>query len=407
MLELSQAGVLFLDREHKLMGEASAAAPELLGHTCGAGTAFVQVIADLVDVTVRRETVAYLESMWQAEAFGGGRRHAESAGSACIPARATWRIRFSRLVVDGRVHHIIVSIERISAPRIVPHTIEVPALDEDTFAKRLAGETGTRPALNVARSTPPRAREPGSRSVQPPAVVHRAATDPCASPPSPCRATRTDLPPMRPAVRLGPLDVTATRLPSARPTWRRSGDSRPAATAQLEARCLREDSDAPALAAPIDRAGCVRARSARHASSRRRDHLATTITSPDAMSEAAAERPAAPLDPSAIIDPPDPRLNEVLREVMHDRCRAARDVPGRSAREGRPAARHHQTARARAAGLPRKAGADPRADPRHPRARRAAAVAVGVRTRRALRGSARTACATSRPCRATISCRWR
>ena len=30
MLELSQAGVLFLDREHKLMGEASAAAPELL-----------------------------------------------------------------------------------------------------------------------------------------------------------------------------------------------------------------------------------------------------------------------------------------------------------------------------------------------------------------------------------------
>ena len=39
MLELSQAGVLFLDREHKLMGEASAAAPELLGHTCGAGTA--------------------------------------------------------------------------------------------------------------------------------------------------------------------------------------------------------------------------------------------------------------------------------------------------------------------------------------------------------------------------------
>src|SRR4029079_15127824 len=37
MLELSQAGVLFLDREHRLMGEASAAAPEVLGHTCGAG----------------------------------------------------------------------------------------------------------------------------------------------------------------------------------------------------------------------------------------------------------------------------------------------------------------------------------------------------------------------------------
>src|SRR6186713_2943816 len=68
MLELSQAGVLFLDREHKLMGEASAAAPELLGHTCGAGTAFVQVIAELVDVKIRRETVSYLEAMWQAEA---------------------------------------------------------------------------------------------------------------------------------------------------------------------------------------------------------------------------------------------------------------------------------------------------------------------------------------------------
>src|SRR6187455_3835941 len=67
MLELSQAGVLFLDREHRLMGEASAAAPELLGHTCAPGTAFVQVIADLVDVHLRRQAVAFLETMWQAE----------------------------------------------------------------------------------------------------------------------------------------------------------------------------------------------------------------------------------------------------------------------------------------------------------------------------------------------------
>ena len=58
-------------------------------------------------------------------------------------------LRFARLVVDGRVHHIIVSIERIAAPRVMPHTIEVPALNEDTFAKRLAGETGTRPALKI------------------------------------------------------------------------------------------------------------------------------------------------------------------------------------------------------------------------------------------------------------------
>ena len=70
-------------------------------------------------------------------------------------------IRFSRLVVDGRVHHIIVSIERIAAPRIVPHTIEVPALNEDTFARRLAGETGTRPALTVAPGD--RGRQPGNR----------------------------------------------------------------------------------------------------------------------------------------------------------------------------------------------------------------------------------------------------
>jgi len=47
-------------------------------------------------------------------------------------------------------------------------------------------------------------------------------------------------------------------------------------------------------------------------------HLATTITSSDVVNEAA--KPAAPAampDPSAIIDPPDPRLNEVLKEVMH------------------------------------------------------------------------------------------
>src|SRR6187549_894411 len=148
MLELSQAGVLFLDREHRLMGEASAAAPELLGHTCGAGTAFVQVIADLVDVTVRRETVAYLEAMWQADASA----HVDATQNPVARVHSGSRhlaLRFARLVVDGRVHHVIASIERIAAPRVVPHTIEVPVLNEDTFAKRLAGETGTRPALKA------------------------------------------------------------------------------------------------------------------------------------------------------------------------------------------------------------------------------------------------------------------
>src|SRR3954470_9510545 len=99
MLELSQAGVLFLDREHKLMGEASSAAPELLGHTCGAGTAFVQVIADLVDVTVRRETVAYLETMWQAEASA----HVDATQNPLARVHSGSRhlaLRFARLVVD-------------------------------------------------------------------------------------------------------------------------------------------------------------------------------------------------------------------------------------------------------------------------------------------------------------------
>jgi len=149
MLELSQAGVLFLDREHKLMGEASAAAPELLGHTCAAGTAFVQVISDLVDVQLRRQAVAFLETMWKAEPTAVVDATQNPLAKVHSGARHL-AIRFARLVVDGRVHHIIVSIERISAPRVMPLTIEVPVLNEDTFAKRLAGETGTRPALNMA-----------------------------------------------------------------------------------------------------------------------------------------------------------------------------------------------------------------------------------------------------------------
>ncbi len=81
MLELSQAGVLFLDREHKLMGEASAAAPELLGNTCGTGTAFVQAIAELVDVKARRD-VGGLPRVHVAGRGQFDRRcHAESAGA--------------------------------------------------------------------------------------------------------------------------------------------------------------------------------------------------------------------------------------------------------------------------------------------------------------------------------------
>src|SRR5262245_61757422 len=212
MLELSQAGVLFLDREHKLMGEASAAAPELLGHTCGAGTAFVQAIAELVDVTVRRETVAYLESMWKAEATAVvdatqnplQRIHSGSRHLA---------IRFSRLVVDGRVHHIIVSIERISAPRLVPHTIEVPALNEETFARRLAGETGVRPALNVEPAATPAPASAASLG----ALDAGTAEQPVVNPPLPvieivASSAAADTPLSTGEIELGPLDVTADKL---------------------------------------------------------------------------------------------------------------------------------------------------------------------------------------------------
>ena len=189
MLELSQAGVLFLDREHKLMGEASAAAPELLGHTCGAGTAFVQVIADLVDVQLRRQAVAFLESMWKAEPSSVVDATQNPLAKIHSGARHL-AIRFARLVVDGRVHHIIVSIERISAPRVMPLTIEVPALNEDTFAKRLAGETGTRPALNVASmaaNAEPRHRHAGTgcrRGSAAPAPAAPAVTRARQPPPS-------------------------------------------------------------------------------------------------------------------------------------------------------------------------------------------------------------------------------
>src|SRR6187549_3141714 len=151
MLELSQAGVLFLDREHKLMGEASAAAPELLGHTCAPGTAFVQAIAELVDVHVRRKTVAYLESLWQAEPSAVVDATANPLQRVHSGSRHL-AIHFSRLVVDGRVHHII----------------EVPVLNEDTFARRLAGETGTRLALRVA-ATPVAETNGGVASVPVPA----------------------------------------------------------------------------------------------------------------------------------------------------------------------------------------------------------------------------------------------
>ncbi len=311
MLELSQAGVLFLDREHKLMGEASSAAPELLGHTCTTGTAFVQAIAELVDVKIRRETVAYLETLWQADPAAMvdatmnplARVHSGSRHLA---------IRFARLVVDGRVHHIIVSIEKISAPRLVPHTIEVPVLNEDTFAKRLAGETGTRPALVMPESTRPPAPpapapviEVETGAVEQPSAVTQLIpalpqielfavppeAAPVAVPAMPTLAAtapdETTLPVGNPGP-LGPLDVTEDSIPSL-----------------------------PALKVPPPEPTLrIATLSMEPGSAELAQHLATTITSPETAQAAAQPAPVREPDPASIVDPSDARLSEVLKEVM-------------------------------------------------------------------------------------------
>src|SRR5688572_8760865 len=300
MLELSQAGVLFLDREHKLMGEASAAAPELLGHTCATGTAFVQVIAELVDVTVRREAVAYLETLWKAEPASMvdatlnplARVHSGSRHLA---------LRFARLVVDGRVHHVIVSVERISAPRIVPHTIEVPALDEDTFAKRLAGETGTRPALKLDQAAPADSSTLETAPVEQQQVSSGPSAIPEVQQATPFTAE------MEAAANaassehaLGPLDVTEDSLPSVPKLVIPGPADTRSPTNEHFVLSLPEMDVGPVISEPATNlAGAEMAQ-----------HLATTITSPDTA------RAAAEPDPSSIIDPPDPRLSSVLKEVM-------------------------------------------------------------------------------------------
>jgi signal transduction histidine kinase len=307
MLELSHAGVLFLDRDHKLMGEASAAAPELLGHTCAAGTAFVQVIAELVHVNVRRDTVAYLETLWKAEATAMVDATQNPLARIHSGARHL-AIRFSRLVVDGRVHHIIVSIERIAAPRLVPHTIEVPVLNEETFARRLAGETGTRPALTAEAIAAMEKSQPAA-PVPVPVPVLDAGTAEQPVVPVPVAAAPVPLPPlMTGEFELGPLDVTSDKLPQ--PDANREAATS-AALVQIDAapaaNALVADTSLPThKPVEIDR------------------HLATTVnssgqlSSPDAPGgERTAVPPARMPDPASIIDPPDARLSEVLKEIMH------------------------------------------------------------------------------------------
>ncbi len=339
MLELSQAGVLFLDREHKLMGEASAAAPELLGHTCGAGTAFVQVIAELVDVKLRRETVAYLESMWKAEPSATVDATQNPLARVHSGSRHLG-IRFARMVLDGRVHHIIVSIERIAAPRIVPHTIEVPALNEETFAKRLAGETGSRPALVV--DTPAAAGSgpetgaaeqfaiPPYIAAEPPAPAVVASVPPPAAPapvpasvaiaiPGPSITASHELP-------LAALDITDDSLPMIKVSAPLSPVSSVPAAAPVAPAPAAEKSPTnenfilslPPLEPVPQDAPLPQATLAPMpvGSPEISPDLATTITSPETAREAVRKGPIEP-DPSAIIDPPDPRLSEVLKEIMH------------------------------------------------------------------------------------------
>jgi len=311
MLELSHAGVLFLDRDHKLMGEASAAAPELLGHTCAAGTAFVQVIAELVHVNVRRDTVAYLETLWKAEPTSMVDATQNPLSRIHSGARHL-AIRFSRLVVDGRVHHIIVSIERISAPRLVPHTIEVPVLNEETFARRLAGETGTRPALTAENIA---AMEKNAPVTALPTFDAGTAEQPVVPAPMVAAPESTELPPlMTGEFELGPLDVTSDRVSFSEP--REAVTS--AALAQAEVNATAANSRFDASATPLSRSLPT------NQPVEIDRHLATTVNSsgalasPDAVGgERSAEASPRVPDPASIIDPPDPRLSEVLKEIMH------------------------------------------------------------------------------------------
>ena len=307
MLELSQAGVLFLDREHKIMGEASAAAPELLGHPCGTGTAFVQAISELVDVKVRREVAAFLDSMWQAEVTATVDATQNPLSKVHSGSRHL-AIRFSRLVVDGRVHHIIVSIERIAAPRIVPHTIEVPALNEETFAKRLAGETGTRPVLTVEPVAAASSLETGAAE-QPVAVTPAAA------------APSMPAAPQSPPVALIASDIASTAIIRSLDV---TDDSIPAAPLSATSPQPPVVADSPTPAEARSPSGVVFALSLPPVepapmptgSPEVAQQLATTITSTETAQT--ASRPAlVPPDPASIIDPADARLSAVLKEVMH------------------------------------------------------------------------------------------
>jgi signal transduction histidine kinase len=175
----------------------------------------------------------------------------------------------------------------------------VPVLNEETFAKRLAGETGTRLALN-----PVAAPAPFSEPVETGAVEQAAAVS------EPAKPTPAETAPVA-GKELGPLDVTEDSLPSVYLSGPPAPAPEKSPTNEVFIISMPADTPAAAPSLPETPAG----------SPEIGQNLATTIIPFNAAAletaQAAAKPGVAQPDPASIIDPPDPRLNEVLREVMH------------------------------------------------------------------------------------------
>ena len=313
MLELSQAGVLFLDREHKLMGEASAAAPELLGHTCGAGTAFVQVIADLVDVHRAARNRRVPRIAVEGRALGAGRCHAESARARAFglaPPGAAVRAPGGRW--PRASHHRFDRAHRRAARRAAHHRsagaqrrhLRQAARRRDRHASRAEG--GHRRHARMLAAAPARDRR---RDTALPCAASAASAAAPTRPPNlladahrriraraPRRHRRFDAVVARSSA--SPAVATLAALaPIKLDPPRRTSDADP------------EDADAgrslptnaPAVDAP--------------ATMRRLDegqHLATTITSPDVAQEAAESAAATP--------DPDPSGSSIRRIRASTKC---------------------------------------------------------------------------------------
>jgi len=188
----------------------------------------------------------------------------------------------------------------------------VPVLDEDTFARRLAGETGSRPAL-VIPSTATEVSHPDAAPAVHPAAVAAAPPPASLELPKPVAAAASDAAPEA-------FDVTDDSLPQlskpASPVVLPAIET-PALTAVPEPAENRSPTGENfVLSLPPVEPVKTALPAASEAMPEVSQHLATTITSTETAQ--AASRPTRPEpDPSSIIDPPDARLSEVLKEVMH------------------------------------------------------------------------------------------